>query len=209
MISKELNFPIIYRNNEVIGYGGNQEWFQDSWQQKAGCGSISGTNLAAYYAANSEQAAEMYQGDVSRFDYAEFLYAMTQMYQYMKPGIFGFPSVTKFAEQFRKYCRHRNVSVEEVILDKYESVREANCFVKEHIDAGRPIALIILTHRAQELIEYTWHWVTVTGYTEDEENNAGLEIVISNYGKRETLPGNVLFELHPKNKIRMASFKLQ
>lgn len=37
-MKKELSMIHIYENNQLIGYGGNQEWFEDLWAQKAGCG---------------------------------------------------------------------------------------------------------------------------------------------------------------------------
>ena len=39
----------IYENNQLIGYGGNQEWFEDSWAQKAGCASVLASHLYTYY----------------------------------------------------------------------------------------------------------------------------------------------------------------
>lgn len=208
MVSKELDFPIVYKKNVIAGYGGNQEWYHKNWQQKAGCGSISGANLAAYYAANYKQAANIYEGDVLHFNYTEYLHNMTEMYQYMKPGLLGFPSVKKFGKQFQKFCNDKNVKIEASILFKFKSVNDAFDYVKENIDAGRPIALIILTHQAKELSENTWHWVTITGYTEDNVNDANSHIIISNYGRREKINKNLLFQVHRKNKLRMISFFL-
>ena len=45
----ELKITKIYNQQELIGYGGNQDWFLDSWSQKAGCASILGSNMYAYY----------------------------------------------------------------------------------------------------------------------------------------------------------------
>lgn len=42
---KELQMPIIYDQQQRIGYGGNQDWFHDEWAQKAGCASVLASNL--------------------------------------------------------------------------------------------------------------------------------------------------------------------
>ena len=34
MMEKELSMIHIYENNQLIGYGGNQDWFEDSWHKK-------------------------------------------------------------------------------------------------------------------------------------------------------------------------------
>lgn len=46
---KELQMPIIYDQQQRIGYGGNQDWFHDEWAQKAGCASVLASNLYAFY----------------------------------------------------------------------------------------------------------------------------------------------------------------
>ena len=38
-----LDYPKIYKEKELIGQGGNQDWFADSWARKAGCASVSAT----------------------------------------------------------------------------------------------------------------------------------------------------------------------
>ena len=48
MMKKELSMIHIYENNQLIGYGGNQEWFEDSWAQKAGCASVLASHPSLY-----------------------------------------------------------------------------------------------------------------------------------------------------------------
>ena len=42
----ELKCPKIYRDGKYLAYGGNQEWFPGTFQRRAGCGSVTGTNIA-------------------------------------------------------------------------------------------------------------------------------------------------------------------
>lgn len=204
---KELNFPIIYREDDIAEYGGNQEWFPQGWQRKAGCGSTSGANLAAYYAANNPIMEKIYNGNTIRFDQSEFLQLMEEMYTFMRPGPMGFPYVEKFAKQFIKFCEKYNIAMEADILETFDKSEDAFQFVKGNIDKERPVALLILHHRAWELREDNWHWVTVTGYMEDDNRVDKSRIILSNCGERQTVDTNILFEVHSKNTIRMVSFR--
>ena len=47
---KELHCPQIIKDGKTIGYGGDQEWFPGDFQRLAGCGSVTGSNIAAIYA---------------------------------------------------------------------------------------------------------------------------------------------------------------
>ncbi|MBR0598874.1 BtrH N-terminal domain-containing protein [Sinanaerobacter chloroacetimidivorans] len=206
MIKRELNFPIVYQNGRKIGYGGNQEWFPHLIKRKAGCGCTTGANLAVYYAANHEKMAGIYDGDTRYFDIKEYLSAMEEMFTYMRPGLFGFPYVKKFANQFIRFCKDHGISLEASFCNSYQNAEEAFCYVKQNIDDGQPIALLILFHRAYDLREDNWHWVTITGYTLDGDGLETAEIIMSNCGERETVKAVDLFEVHRINKIRMVSF---
>lgn len=206
MIVKELNFPIVYDGNRKIGYGGNQDWFPGKWQRKAGCGSTSGANIAAYYAANCNDMVNIYTGDITHFDQNEYIKEMEEMYKYMTPGPFGYPYVSKFAEQFVLFCKERGISLTSHIYEKFKSTEGAYEFVKENIQKEIPIALLILFHRAPELKEDNWHWITITGYEEDENGLETSSIILSNCGERQKVKTNVLFEVHPKNTLSMIAF---
>ncbi len=206
MIKKELNFPVVYNNGTNIGYGGNQEWFAGSWQRKAGCASTSGANLAAYYASNFPEMKHLYQGDTNPFTMEEYLHSMEEMYTYMTPGPRGFPYVKSYAKQFTKFCNERGISLEPIIMESINSTQEAYEFVKRSINNNFPVALLILHHRAKELKEDNWHWVTITGYEEDESLIGHSNLILSNCGMRQVVKTNILFEVHPKNTVRMVSF---
>lgn len=203
---KELDFPIIYRDDNATAYGGNQDWFHESWQKRAGCASTSGANLAAYYAQKNPLMKNFYAGDSKHLNQMEYLKLMEEMYRYMKPGPMGFPYVKKFAKQFIRFCKDHGETMQASILSDFDTEIEAFHFVKENIDKDRPIALLILFHRAGEIRENTWHWVTITGYEEELNSHNSSKVIISNYGKLETMDAKVLFEVHPKNTLRMVSF---
>lgn len=208
MIIKELNFPTVYSKGSIVGYGGNQEWFSKLLQRNAGCGCTSGANLAAYYAANHPRMAGIYDGDIKQFDQAEYIRAMEEMYTFMKPGVVGYPYVKKFGRQFVRFCREHKIEMKAEFLHGFHEPEEALDFVKESIYNGDPVALLILFHRANALREDNWHWVTITGFTLDEEDGSVDEIILSNCGERQIVKACDLFEVHHKNTIRMVRFKI-
>lgn len=208
MFEQELNFPTVYQNDQVVGYGGNQEWFDQDMKRRAGCGCTSGANLAAYYASNHPAMEGIYDGNNKRFDQVEYVQAMDEMYQYMKPGFLGYPYVKKFGKQFVKFCKEHGIEAEIKLCTRFRNDKEAMAFVKDSIDTGNPIALLILFHRAHALREDNWHWVTITGYLEDKNDPNETEIILSNCGERQTVKAHQLFEVHRKNTIRMVSFRI-
>ena len=208
MFVKELNFPMVYLKDAVVGYGGNQEWFSQNMKKNAGCGCTCGANLAAYYASNHPEMAGIYDGNSKKFDQAEYVNAMEEMYTYMKPGLIGYPYAKRFGRQFVRFCRERGVESEAKYCRGFHSSKEALAFVKESIDSGNPVALLILFHRVHALKKDNWHWVAITWYTGNEDNPGENKIILSNCGERQTVDADQLFEVHRKNTIRMVSFRM-
>lgn len=202
----ELPFPVIWENGVQAGYGGDQDWYPQMFQQRAGCASVTGANLAAYYAANIPGCAALYAGNTQRFDKGEYLAGMQAMYRYLTPGPMGFPFAERFTQSFRRFAADRGVHFQVQTLFHRSSVQDRMVFVKEAIAAGDPVALLVLKHRAPEMRENNWHWVTVTGWAQ----SAGGEIVIlSNCGVREEYSADVLLENYCRNVLRMARFLRQ
>ncbi|MCR6544146.1 hypothetical protein [Dehalobacterium formicoaceticum] len=210
MTTKELIFPRIFYEERPVGYGGNQEWFLQNMQRNAGCGSVCGANLAACYALNEPEMRSLYDGHIDpeshRFQQQEYLHLMEEMYSYMKPGPLGYPYLKRFARQFQKFAQNQGISLHPKVPAKFVSFADAFSFVQENIDQGHPIALLILFQRAHELRAVNWHWMTITGYESGEEGGQVPQIILSNYGKRQKVRGDILFEVHWRNYLRMVSF---
>ncbi len=203
MKTVELGIPIIYKDGEIFGYGGNQEWFSEHCQRYSGCASVSGANIAAYFAAHNSDMRNLYPGNIDRFDYFEFTRFMDKMFSYMLPGHMGYPYTGRFARDFKRYARDNGVNIEVVGCGMSRSVSDNFGFVKKMIDGGNPISLLILHHHAPELCADNWHWVTITGYQQGDGVN---NVIISNLAQREIRSADMLFEPHKNNVIRMIAF---
>ncbi len=200
----EVEIPIIYRDGHRIGYGANQEWFPEHHQRYSGCASVCGANLAAYYSTLSESFRSIYPMQKSPFDYYEFINFMQEMFRYMLPGHMGYPYIGRFVQDFKRFMTSHGIELNAIGCGTLTSAEQGFKFIKKMIDKGLPVALLILQHRAPELSDDNWHWLTVTGYQEDDNFKS---VILSNLSKREVRSADMLFERHTNNIIRMISFE--
>lgn len=196
---KELQCPRIKKGQMEIAYGGNQEWFRGEFQRRAGCGSVTGSNIAAIYAQESPEMKSLYLAQT--FEYDEYLKQMEMMYRYMKPGFMGYPLVGRFAKDFIKYADDCGIALNARQLFLPKEREESVDFIIEGIDHQNPVAFLILRHPAQELREENWHWVTITGYNDRKE-----QFVWSNCGERGMIDWDVLFCPDKKYYVGMVKF---
>ena len=192
MMEKELSMIHIYENNQLIGYGGNQEWFEDSWAQKAGCASVLASHLYTYYLS------------LHRLSKKEFLKIMNIMYSYFTPGRHGYPFLYKFARTFCQVMQKQHIDLKPVYLKKPQSYQQAMNFVKKSIDDHHPVCLLILFHQAPELEDDNWHWVCITGYKEDDDQEM---IIFSDCGQRREIDAHILFDINDVNVLKMVAMK--
>lgn len=201
-MKKELQCPVIYKNQKMVGYGGNQEWFLGEFQRKAGCGSVTGSNIAAIYAGMNEDMKGLYNPENNFYSYEEYLKLMETMYGYMKPGFMGYPLIGRFAKDFVKYAKDCGISLASRQMFLPKEKEKALHFICQGIDQNHPIAFLILRHPAKEFREDNWHWVTITGY-----NGEKKKIIWSNCGEREEIDWNMLFDSSKKYYVGMVRFE--
>ena len=199
---KELVCPRILKDGIIIGYGGNQEWFPGKFQHLIGCGSVTGSNMAAIYAAMDPSMTALYNPKGDAWEYEEYLQLMQTMYQYMKLGFIGYPLIRRFAKGFCKYAKERGIVLKDQRLFLTKEKEESLNFILESIDHDHPVAFLILRHPAKEFRKDNWHWMTITGY--DEEKH---QLIWSNCGEREEIDWNILFDPNLKYYIGMVCFK--
>lgn len=188
----ELNFPKIYDKEELIGYGGNQDWFKDSWAQKAGCASVLAANLFAYYQGKTKLSKN------------EFVSIMNEMYKYITPGKMGYPFLYKFARTFSTLMDQKGYDLKPIYKKKSKTCEEALDFVIQSIEEKHPVGVLILYHNAPELEEDNWHWVCISGCRKDEEKT---KIIFSDCGERREIDADILFDLNCKNVVKMVRMK--
>ena len=198
----ELWMPMMADGTRTA-YGGDQGWCHSEMHRRGGCAPTSGTNLAAYYAATRENMHALYQGNLVQFDREEFADNIEEMFRYIKPGFRGFPHAEKFVIKFREFLNSRGFDMTGTLIGERESAEQMYDFVRGSIDAGHPLAILVLGHRAPEMEDDNWHWMTMTGYTEGADGRA---VILSNCGDREVRDADMLFERHEDNYVRLLHF---
>lgn len=189
---KELTVPHIYDKDELIGYGGNQEWFKDKWAKKAGCASVLASNLYTFYQQQTTYSKE------------EFLNIMDEIFLLMKPGTMGYPFLYKFARTLVERMNKDHIYLVPIYQKKSKSYQHALSFVIDSIDDNHPVGMLILHHNAKELEDDNWHWICLTGY-EVKDNN--YDIIFSDCGERRVIDSKILFDVHYKNVFKMVRMK--
>lgn len=193
-MQKLLPCPHVYHDQKHVGYGGDQAWFKDKWAVRAGCASVSATDVMMYYTGTKEK----YQRE-------EYLSFMEQMYQVMEPKNRGFPYAYLYARRTKQVLQEKGLTVNYQII-RNPITSDAIIAVKRSIDQGNPIGLLILRHRRRKVRDDLWHWVTIFGY---EEVGKETNIIFLDCGEKKEIPARILFEKHWLNVIKMVVFDKQ
>ena len=84
---------------------------------------------------------------------------------YLHPRFTGIDTLELYTEGFSEYLH--DVGEQSVSMHTLEGdapVEEAVAQVIEQIDAGLPIAMLVLRHRNPRFNFYVWHWFILNGY---------------------------------------------
>ena len=157
-------------------FGGDQHWYKAKWHSLSGCGPTVAATILAHIAENTPSCRTLYRYDFP-LQKEDFVRHMEQVREYVKPGMKGLTSKTFFACETRRFAADRGVILKTHILNKSFSANEAYDRIKQSIDGGYPLALLILKNPAPELEEFTWHWMIIIGYKEN------MQIVMTTWGK--------------------------
>lgn len=176
----------IYEDN-TVSFGGNQHWFPLENQSRSGCGPVAAAMMTAYLARafpDKYQALYPHQGLLNKED---FLAHMLEVRKYVIPGNRGLTSVRQFALQTMQFAHARGIHLTPRLLDD-SSIRfeQALEFITKALSQNLPAAVLILTHPAEELLEYTWHWMVITGLKYEAESGL-YTITVSTYGQRREI----------------------
>ncbi len=165
-----------------IYYGADQAWFKKKAHKKSGCGPAVAALITMYMAAVfPEKCAELYKfGWPAKKE--DFIKHMVNVREFVKPGPFGLTNPKYFASATKEFAKSKNVDLISQIISRSLSVGVAFGFIKKAIDENYMPALMILRNPAQEISDFTWHWMAVTGYDDEKQM-----IIVSTYGKKYEL----------------------
>ena len=182
MTSNRLDF-IKIKDGRSETLGANQYWFPQKFAALSGCGPTTAAEILAqltkqYPIAMQGLPPESF-GVLERKSFVRF---MQEVREYVKPGVMGLTDIDFYTDQTINYARSCGVNLKGIQIDSNIDAKAAYQTVIETIDAGRPLALLILTNPNPDIREFTWHWMTIIGY--DKRKGS---IIIATHGHMHTL----------------------
>ncbi len=149
-------------------FSGDQHWYKAKWHSLSGCGPTAAATILAHIAEHAKGCRPLYSYDFP-LKKTDFIKHMGEVREYVKPGINGLTSKTYFACEVRRFAESRNVTISTKLINKNYSTQEAFEKIKQSINNGFPLALLILRNPNRELEEFTWHWMVIIGYKDDNK----------------------------------------
>lgn len=187
--------------------GGDQEWYPDLWQRRAGCGPTTAAALLAYLSQTRPALAPLRPlAGGTRTGFAQYMQAL---WPYVTPGARGLDKPESLVLGCRSFALSRGCRLEGEIL-KIPRRREdrptpAACrdFLLRALDNDCPVAFLNYSNGSLPNLD-SWHWVPLIALTEGEEVllctvlDEGEEKVIDlALWQETTLLGGALVSLFP------------
>ena len=123
---------------------------------------------------------------------------------YLHPRFTGIDTLELYTEGFSEYLH--DVGEQSVSMHTLEGdapVEEAVAQVIEQIDAGLPIAMLVLRHRNPRFNFYVWHWFILNGY---EKRGHDFRVKATTYGTSHWLDFRSLWQTGYKRKGGLVFF---
>lgn len=175
MTNSVLHPELLIIADEASGtasFGGDQEWYDDEWRKRAGCGPTCAANVTAYLALTRPALRALYAGEDMRREM--FRAHMEDVYRFVTPGNMGLNRLEMFTDGIGEFARSRGLSLRAHVFEAHGNmfrgrpqVRELAEFVCAGLAADCPVAFLNLTNGRVKNLQ-SWHWVTITGADIDD-----------------------------------------
>ena len=152
----QLDFEV----NGRIWYGYSQDWYQDEWHRRAGCGPTTATYLAAYCLHRDGIWKDL---DTT----SAVLAQMNRIWDYVTPRQGGLYKTRWLRDGLEMFFReagmqnyHARMLTVSVVPRFRPSSEEVLNFIKAGLDCDSPVAFLNRHRGNQETID-SWHWVPI------------------------------------------------
>jgi hypothetical protein len=176
--------------------GGDQEWYSDPWQKRAGCGPVAASNIIWYLTRSQCHGL----CPISEGNREEFIELMKVMFDCVTPTMRGVHSGQLFVTGMKKYMKTSPFCMDAHILKipRSRTQRPAweHCadFVRSSIELDNPVAFLNLSSGDIEVLD-SWHWVTIleidpaTGHVTISDQSKSNDIDLSLWLRSTQLGG--------------------
>jgi len=160
----------ITKDTGEVFIGGSQEWYEDKWHKKSGCGPVAATNLVYYQMRKSGLVPD-------------YFLLMREMYDFVTPTLRGVNSSGIFVDGIERFASANGMQISAVVLDILKKKRyrpdsdKLREFIVTSLNMDSPVAFLVLSNGTVSSLD-NWHWVTILAIDADK-----MLIEISDYGK--------------------------
>jgi len=162
-------------------FGGHQDWYDEHWNQVAGCGPVAASNLVWYHAhAHGELRCLCGAPGKSFEDYRQ---VMDKMFEFITPGYGGIYNSGLFMPGLLEYCKALGAPMECDNLEipkwprRRPGVKKLREFLVRWLETDNPVAFLNLSNGAVKLPD-SWHWTTIYALEVDK-----MTVKISDEGR--------------------------
>lgn len=172
-------------------YGGNQRWMRDWWMHIGGCAALTTCDFLIYCALHKGRP-ELYPYDAKTLNKKDYRKFAMSVKLYLQPRKSGIKDLETYLGGVRTYLEDTEAAFIAVEgFDGHRPFEEARDSIRERIDAGLPVAYLMLKHQDSSFSFFEWHWFLVNGYEERED---GFYIKAATYGKAHWLCLDALWD---------------
>lgn len=171
-----------------IAYGCDQDWYEDAWQRRAGCGPCTAASIMFYLGRSYPELARLYsRGSGTQSD---FSHLMHEVWQFVTPGRMGVNEAHMLSRGAEKYAGLKGLTLvghEQKVPGLYQSrapLPQLTQFIRQGLEQDCPVAFLNLSNGSLDNLE-SWHWVTVTAMLRDPQDQ--ILLVISDSGELKTV----------------------
>jgi|LSQX01.1.fsa_nt_gb hypothetical protein len=166
-----LNLPPEAEPTTLIqAFGCDQEWYQDHWQRKAGCGPCTSATIL-YYLARTHAGCERLYG-LPLADGNQFRLFMDQIWHFVTPGRMGVNESGMLTDGVTRFAGSRQVHLSSHVFEvpgavsQRRSFSDFRHFIQAGLELDSPVAFLNLSNGHLENLD-SWHWVTITALLQD------------------------------------------
>jgi len=200
MVKNELDFIKLYDTNGDVFCGANQYWLKNKFHSISGCGPTVASEILTYISL--KHRLSLYDYNINHLRKSDFCNYIVSVREFVKPGIKGLTDIDYFVHQLKSYAKAKDVKLISKVLNIKTDKKTAFNEIIETIDAGYPLAILILRNPHPEINDFTWHWMSITGYDKDNDT-----ITICTHGKKFALNFSLIWLNDPKYVSELVWFK--
>lgn len=175
-LTRPDRFTLAERDTGKIFRGGDQDWFRDVWQRRAGCGPTTAAMVLDYLSSVHPRLTAL--GAAGERTTADFLAYMEVLWTYVTPGTMGLDKPESFALGCRSFALSRGVVLESRILTvprkgkgDRPDLDQVRIFLTWALDGDSPVAFLNYSNGDVKNLD-SWHWVPIISYSGKEKELA-------------------------------------